>query len=483
MIFLGIDIGTQSLKAMLTDAALRPLGSGSVAYQPSYPQPGWAEQDPAIWLAALQPAIAGALAEARLQPDDVTAMAICGQLDGCIATAADGRALGPAIIWMDRRALASIAGIDPMLVRDRAGVVLDAIHMAAKIRWRREHLDTPDAVAVWHQPVSFLVEALTGARVMDHCLASTTMLYGLASKGWDDALLEAFAIDPATLPAIAEASSVAGRLNARGAALTGLKTGLPLAVGTGDDFSNPIGCGICAAGTVGVTLGTGEALGALATTPIIDPGMLVETHAFPGGNFYLSNPGWMSGGAVRWFQSVFSVASAAEFSELAAAAPPGSDGLLFIPALSGAMAPRWVPEARGTFYGMSAAHTKAHFARAVLEGTSFAMRDVVDRLDALGVETGTIRAVGGGAASPVWMQIRADLTGRPVDAMTEGDASALGAAVLASVAGGAFAETRAASQALDLPLRRIEPVAARYAVYDDAYWRYRKLFDALEPLY
>jgi xylulokinase len=355
--------------------------------------------------------------------------------------------------------------------------------MAAKIRWSARHLERANEVAAWHQPATFLLEALTGVRAIDHSLASTTMVYSLMERNWDATLLGAFGIDPATLSPLAGAGDRAGVLSARGADLTGLRQGLPLAVGTGDDFSNPLGCGICEPGTVAVTLGTGEAISALSQTLVIDPEMLVETHAYPAGHFHLGNPGWLSGGAVSWFLKTFAVESAAELSALAASVPPGSEGLLFLPALSGAMAPRWVAAARGAFYGMTAAHTTAHFARAVLEGTSFAMRDVVDRLAALGVRTDRLRILGGGAASQVWTQIRADLTGIPVETFAEADSSAMGAAVLAIVAAGDAPDVRSACMRLSSELGHVEPIAANRMIYDDAYHRYRRLFASLEPMF
>ncbi|MBP7002940.1 FGGY family carbohydrate kinase [Amaricoccus sp.] len=483
MRLVGIDIGTQSLKAVVTDAGLAPLGAGAARYRASYPAAGRAEQDPGLWLAALGPAIAAALRAAGVSAREVGAVGIAGQLDGCVGVTAAGEPVGPAILWSDRRAEAEVAGIDAGLVHARAGLVCDPTHMGAKIRWAMRHLDRAGEVARWHQPVSFVVERLTGAAVMDPSLASTTMLYGLAAGDWDDALLAAFGVARASLPAIAPAGTAAGRLTAAGAELTGLPAGVPVAVGTGDDFANPLGAGIAAPGTVAVTLGTGEAISALADRAVLDPERLVETHAYPTGHFNIGNPGWLSGGAVTWFLATFSVADAGAFSRLAAEAPAGCDGLLFLPALSGAMAPRWIPAARAGFVGATAAHGKAHFARAVLEGTSHAMRDVIDRLAALGVDVGRVRVMGGGAASGVWRQIRADLLGRPVEALAEADASATGAAVLAAVAVGAAGSVAEACGRLRLAVRVIEPQAAARAAQEDAYGRYRELFEALAPTF
>lgn len=481
MASLGIDIGTQSLKAAVLDDDLRLLGTADRSYQPSYPQPGWAEQSPQLWVDALGPVIADALARAGLQSADIRSLAICGQLDGCVATDRGGMALGPAIIWMDRRAAAELGGIDPQLVQSRCGLVLDATHMAAKIRWQARHHPEAEQVAMWHQPVSYLVALLTGEAAISHSLASTTMLYGMHERGWDDDLLAAFGIARSALPRIEDEQAVAGLLSARGSELTGLDVGITVAVGTGDDFSNPLGCGICRPGIVAVSLGTAETVGALADRVITDVDLLVETHAYPGGSVHLGNPGWLSGGAVRWARSLLSVDSDEALSALAETAPAGCDGLTFLPALTGAMSPKWIAGARGSFIGLSTSHGRQHLARAVLEGTAFAMRDVVDRLATLGVPTERLRLMGGGARSDLWCRIRADVTGRPADVLCEGDASAIGAGLLAAVAGGSAGDVAAASGSLTHALREVEPDRRMDHTYDAAYRQYRERFAALEP--
>ncbi|MCW5625998.1 MAG: hypothetical protein KIT73_14900, partial [Burkholderiales bacterium] len=223
MAIIGIDIGTQSLKVVVTDDRLRVLGSGSVSYRPSYPQPGWAVQDPQLWLDGLRPAIDRALRAAQVQPSAVAAIGIAAQLDGCVPVDAAGHALAPGIIWMDRRAEAEVRDIPAELVRERAGLVRDSTHMAAKIRWYQRHGRFAAPVRTWHQPTSFVVERLTGAVVFDHGLASTTMLYGLALRDFDPVLLDAFGIDRTRLPGVADAGDAAGALHADGATLCGLR--------------------------------------------------------------------------------------------------------------------------------------------------------------------------------------------------------------------------------------------------------------------
>jgi len=378
---------------------------------------------------------------------------------------------------MDRRAGPLLDSVDAATIAARCGLVRDATHMGGKILWSAK-----DGVQAetWHQPVSFVVAALTGERVMSRSLASTTMLYDLRDRDWSDELVEMFGTHRDRLPSIAGEADIAGRLNRRGSDLTGLSAGTLVAVGTGDDFSNLLGSGIAQPGIVSVSLGTAEAIGALADREAFDRELLVETHAFPGGRFHLGNPGWLGGGSVRWAAALVGL-SEDDFVAGAATAPPGCEGLIFIPALSGAMAPRWIAGARGTFLGLSLRHRRAHLARAVLEGTAFAMRDVVDRLEALSVPTDRLRLMGGGARNALWCQMRSDVSGLPVDAMTESDASAMGAAVLAAVAAGRMPDIVTACRAVALELTAYEPNVRLEAAYEDAYAAYRSAFDALEP--
>ena len=480
MALVGIDIGTQSLKAVVCDEAMAVLGEAAVPYAVDYPQPGWAEQDPRRWDDALAPAIARALGAAGVHARDVAGLGVAGQLDGCVPIGADGAARGPCLIWLDRRATDEL----PALPDDFAAVtgqVADAGHMAAKIRWLARH--RPGA-ARYHQPVSYLVQRLTGAAVIDPALASTTMLFDLAAGAWSPGLLRAFAIDPALLPSIATASSMAGALTRGGAALIGLPAGIPVAVGTGDDFATPLGAGIARPGRVACVVGTAEVVGALADAPVIDhAGALVETHAFPGGGWFVENPGWMSGGALTWLADIVGIAEPAALDRAALTAPPGADGLTFLPALAGAMTPSWQPGARGAFYGLTPAHGRGHLVRAVLEAMAHACRDVVLRLDALGVPAPSVDLLGGGGQSRVWAQIRANILGRPHAIAARADTCAIGAAMLAAVASGVAPDLASLVAVLPPPAVTIDPDPRTRAVHDEAYARHIALFEALRPLF
>jgi xylulokinase len=481
--FVGIDIGTQSLKVAVVDGAMCVCGEAAASYRPNFPRPGWAEQDPALWERALAATIADALRQAGAAPAQVQALGICGQLDGCVAVDAGGRALTPCLIWMDRRAQAETADVPAALVRRRAGLVIDAGHMAAKIRWLKRHDVRAASAARFHQPVSYLVQRLTGSAVIDHALASTTMLYALDRRGFDPALLDLFEIDAAELPELAEAADCAGLLSAQGSALTGLPSGLPVAVGTGDDFSTPLGAGVVKPGQLTVILGTGEVVGAVHAHPLIDEHGLVETHAYPGGACFLENPGWLSGGAVAWLCDLLGIDGFGALDAAAAAAPIGADGASFIPALTGAMAPEWNADARGCFYGLTPSHGRSHFARALLEGCAFAMRDVADRLQDMGAEFAALLLLGGGARSRLWAQMRADILGLPVLVPSRVDTSPVGAAMLASVASGQTADLRTTAELAQETIAPILPIASNRGAYQEGYARYRRLFESLRPMF
>ncbi|MBN1837027.1 MAG: hypothetical protein JW820_14320 [Spirochaetales bacterium] len=482
-LIVGFDIGTQALKALVLDRELALLGRASVPLEVSYPSPGWAEQDPRDWERALKPALAAALAEAGAETRQIAAVGITGQLDGCIAVDAEGRGLSPCLIWIDRRARLGLDRETQVLLRQVSGINPDPSHLAAKACWLREHTVVGPKVIRFHQPVSYLVLRLTGWHVMDHCLASTTMLYSLARRGYDHRLLAAFGLAASELPEIGEADSVAGPVSPGGAELSGIPEGVPVAVGTGDDFASPLGAGMTEPGTAACVLGTAEVAGAISEEPRVDPRGLVETHPFPGGGYYVENPGWLAGGAVTWFQQVFRLGDVEALTRLAAASPVGAEGLLFLPALNGAMAPEWVPTARGCFYGMTPGHGTGHFARALLEGCAYAMRDVTTRLGELGVPVEAILLMGGGSASLLWAAIRAAVSGRPVYRVRMADTAPVGAAMLAAVAAGLQPDLQACAARVRSWIGPVTGEPGDRERYEAGYAAYRRLFESLRPMY
>lgn len=487
---IGIDLGSQSLKGLLLDPGGQVIGEAVSSYEIACRFPAWAEEDPADWWSAIRAVVGELMRSARLAPGDVAALALGSQVDGVVALGRQGAVLHPAIIWLDRRAEKEAAALghrmSPAALFERSGLNLDSSHVAPKILWLRAH--APDAwnrAATFHLPGSWAVARLTGASVVDHSNASSTLLYDVRARAWSDELLAAADLDRGRLPAIANSTAIAGTLTTRAAEELGLTTACNVAVGAGDEHAACLGAGVLQAGPICDIAGTAEPIAVASDVPVFDPSGLVETHAHADPRSWLiENPGFVSGGSVRWFNDTIAHMSFDELCAAAAAVPAGSDGAIFVPALSGAMTPRWNGRARAVFHGLSMAHGLGHLARAVFEGCTFGLRDIVDRFTELGLGEGEIRVVGGGSRSDLLLQMKADVTGRAVRRVAHPEATALGATMIAAVAAGTYASLDEAATALVRLEDRIhEPEPGVAAAYAEAYATYRALYDAVEPVF
>jgi xylulokinase len=486
---IGCDIGSQSLKGMLLDPAGVVVTQAAASYDVDYPHPGWAQQDVLDWRRALGHVIGDLLTTANVAPAEIGTLGLASQVDGLVAVDADAEAMHPAIIWLDRRATAQAAAIDGIGtadIRRITGLNLDASHVAPKILWLRDaHPDVFERAAGLLLPGSALVAWLTGERVVDHANASSTLLYDVTDRAWSSRMLDATSLEADRLGSIEAAATVVGAVRPGAAEAIGLTPATRVVVGTGDEHGASLGAGGIRPGIVIDITGTAEPVAVAATMPIIDETGLVETHGHADPRVWLvENPGFVSGGSVRWFQDLFggSTTAADLDHEAVAQTTPGADGVTFLPTLSGATAPRWNDRARGVFAGLALNHGRAHLYRSVLEGCTFALRDIVDRLGAMGLGADEIRVVGGGARSRLWLQMKADVTGRTVRVLTTDESTALGASMLAGVGAGIFAGLdEAVDRMTTLAPDAFEPDPGATQAYDDAYGRYRALFDAVEP--
>ncbi len=484
---LGVDVGSQSMKSVLLDPDGMPVGAGAHRLTMAHPNPGWAEQDPRHFEEGLAQVITETLARAGVRGADVGVLNLACQVDGVVPVSREGSALGMAIIWLDRRADAQAEAmsrkVGPERLFEITGLVPDASHSGPKIMWLREHDPETFAVASAFPPVAgYLLQRLTGRLALDHANASSSLVYDLRTRQWSEELLESFDLLPAQLGEILDASDVAGTLTAEAAALTGLSTNGAVLVGTGDEHAGSIGAGAVDEGLITDVTGTAEPVTVASKTVVLDYHGLVETHAHAMKGFYLvENPGFVSGGSTKWLAENVLNVSQVEFFELAAASPPGADGVIFLPTLSGAMTPRWNGRMRGVFAGLAMGHGAASLARAVLEGCAYGLRDITSRFAELGLGQEEIRVVGGGAASDTWLQIKADVTGRPVRRVLVPEATALGAALLAAVAAGTFADLAdAVRQTVEVAKEPFVPDPRTAALYDEGYRRYGALFDGVE---
>jgi xylulokinase len=483
---IGCDLGSQSAKSVLMSPDGSIVASANFPYSMQHPHSGWAEQDPAVYRDGLSASIRAVLGQAAVSGADVSHIGLSSQVDGVVPLDSRMRPLRSAIIWLDRRATAQVARFGEAMSADRiferTGLNLDASHTAPKIMWLADN--EPE---IYRQSVSlpsvggYAVAWLTGRSIQDHANSSSSLLYDVVARDWSDELIDAAGLDRAKLPEIGRALDVAGSLTAEAAESLGLTTNCVVVVSTGDDHASCLGAGGLRPGVVIDIVGTAEPVGVASSVPVFDETHLVETHAHAVDDSYLiENPGFVSGGNTLWFAKNVLGVSQQEFFDLASRSEPGARGVRFIPALTGSMAPRWNDSMRGTFAGLSMNHDSTDLARAIIEANSFAFRDIHDRLKALGLAD-SVRVVGGGARSSLWLTIKATLCATPITRVTSKETSAAGGALLAAVAAGSFPSLEDAVDAVvELHPEPVEPDTASAAAYEDAYRQYRELFDTLE---
>ena len=484
----GIDVGSQGTcaQALADDGAVR--ATSYVPHSISYPQPGWAEQDPEQWLSA----VAQALGEVRRATagSALRAIAFGSQLDGLVAATDDGSPTGPALIWMDRRAgrQCERAGVSPERLRELTGCNLDPGHVGAKIAWLREHRPEGYGGARWFLlPGSFVAWRCSGELAVDPSNASSTMLLELSARDWCSAACEGFGVEPERLAPIRPAHDVLGPVAPWLREVAGLDGETLVVLGCGDEMAATLGAGVIEPGSVCDVIGTAEPVCAVVAEPALDPEAVTELHPHAShGDWLLENPGWLSGGAYRWFRDQFGGGEDgfASLDEAAAAVPAGADGVIWVPALAGAMAPEWNADARAAWFGLTASHRRAHLIRAMLEGNAFCLRDVLAAMGSAGLEPRELVCVGGGARAQLLLQIRADVSGLPVTRPDDVETTARGAAMLAAVGAGLYRDARAAAVGMrSARHEHLEPDSERQAVYENAYARYRELYAALRPLF
>jgi xylulokinase len=498
---IGCDVGSQGTNAALYAADGTLVASAYEAYDVAFPHPTWAEQDPGAWTAALHATIARLLKQVPEGPGAVKGLSFGSQLDGMIVCDRNGRALRPAMIWMDRRAEAQAAALAVRIPRAdfyrHVGANLDSSHAVFKALWVRDHEPEVFAeAAAFMPPGSYVLREAAGVLAVDWSNASSLALLDPRTRSWSPEVLEAAGIEVGSLPELAAGTQPVGKVTTAFAEATGLSPDTVVVVGCGDEMAATLGAGVFAPGEVCDVVGTAEPVCAASAEPREDPTMLVECHphADPD-SWLLENPGFVSGGSLRWWRDQFAplereaeargLGDAYDLLTAAAAeVPPGAEGLIHLPCMQGAMAPEWNGAARGVFYGLTLAHSRAHLTRALLEGSAYALRDILEAMRNAGLETRRLTIVGGGAKGALWRQIKADVTGLPVRVPTSVETTATGAAILAAVGSGVHATVADAVDAfVSYQPEEEVPDPERQQRYEDAYRRYRELYFALKPVF
>ena len=488
---IGVDIGTQSTKALLVDARGAIIAQHSQAYHPDTPRPLWAEQHPSVWLDAVLACIAGCTEAAGVPPGDVAAVCISSLYGGSgIPVDAAMQPLHPCLIWMDRRATAEVehvrATVDLDRLFDVTGNGVDSYYGFTKMLWLRQH--RPE---IWARtrflvpPNAWIIQQLTGVLAVDHSSAGNIGgVYDLARRQWSGEMLDALAIPRAMMPErLVESSAQVGGLLPGWAGRLGLRAGVPVIAGGVDAAVATLAAGATRPGQHVAMIGTSMCWGGIAKAADARHGLIAMPHVVNGlEDLYVFGGAITAGAAVTWFQRAFCPGdvSLAALDAEAAAVPPGSDGLVFLPYLMGERSPVWDARASGAFLGLGLTHGRPHLYRAVLEGVAYALRH---NMEAGGRSMASLAdvliVVGGAARSDLWMQIIADVTGYPVRTIAEDVEAALGAAMLAAIGVGLAEATHPGEGWVTLQ-DRAKPNAAGRAATATAYGVYRELYPSLK---
>jgi xylulokinase len=492
---LGIDVGTGGTRVVLVDSDGRVLHSATTEHAPIYAvHIGWAEQEPADWWRAACASVRACLNESRTNPSEITGIGLSGQMHGLVLLDANGDVLRQSIIWCDQRTDAQCKAITEKigarrLIELAANPALTGFTLP-KIWWVRQF--EPE---IWSRvrsimlPKDYIRFRLTGTRAIDMADASGTLMLDVVGRKWSREILQVSEVDEALLPKVFESQEITGVVTTEGARESGLSAGIPVVAGAGDQAAGAVGMGIVRPGSVSATIGTSGVVFAATSRPVIEPQGRIHTfcHAIPD-RWHVMGVTQGAGLSLRWFRDQFGALNVQgrdpydALCDEAAHVPAGADGLLWTPYLMGERTPHLDPFARGALVGLTAQHTRAHVIRAILEGVAFSLRDTFSIFDALKIPVGNIRLGGGGARSPLWRQIQADVYGKVVELIAAEEGAAYGAAILAGVGTVVWPSVEKACASVIKVASRVEPNAKDSAVLDRQYHLYRKLYPAMREI-
>lgn len=492
---LGIDVGTGGTRAVLADFDGKVVASRTVEHVAFVsPETGWAEQDPHDWWRASCGAVREVLAASATPPSGIAAVGFSGQMHGAVLLDANGEVLRPALIWCDQRTAAEARELTAQLGEGQiiAWTCNPALtnFTLTKLLWVRKH--EPKLFGRFRTlllPKDYVRYRLTGDYGMDMADASGTLLLDVANRRWSTEMTSATGLDPGCLPPLFESPEVCAKISESGAAATSLLKGTPVVTGAGDQAAGAVGLGIVGPGAVHATIGTSGVVFASTDRPALDPKGRLHSfcHAIPG-RWHVMGVTQSAGLSLRWFRDNFGTAAQdardpyERLSEEAASIPPGCDGVMWAPYLMGERTPHLDPEARAALIGLAANHGRGHVIRAILEGVAFSLRDSFSIFAEMSVPVISIRLGGGGARSPLWRQIQADVYGHAVEVVEAEEGAAYGAALLAGVGAGVWSSVDEACQRSVRVAKHIEPSPATSVLMNQRYDVYRRIYPALRAI-
>ncbi len=497
-VFLGIDVGTSGTKTIAINAAGKILSSASDSYPLSTPKPLCSEQNPDDWWRATINTVRGVVKKAKLKPADVKAIGLSGQMHGSVFLDKQNRVIRPAILWNDQRTAAEceeiehLAGGRKSLIKMVANPAL-AGFTAPKILWLRNHEPKNfGRTAKVLLPKDEIRRRLTGEFASDVSDASGTLLLDVPKRQWSKSLLSKLDLDIDLLPTCYESEQVTGKLTKSVATELGLTTDCVVVAGAGDCAAGAVGNGIVNRGVLSTSIGTSGVVFVHSDEVQVDP--LGRLHTFchaVHGKWHLMGVNLSAGGSLQWFHDQLcdghnresKKRSGDQYESLikeAAKVSAGSDGLFFLPYLSGERTPHADPDARGCFIGLTLVHSRGHMVRSILEGVTYALRDSLEIIRELRVPVNQIRVSGGGSRSSVWRQMQADVFGQNVCTISAEEGPAFGVALLAAVGAGAFSNVQEACEATMRVESKTSVDRRAAATYDKAFPIYQRLYAALK---
>ena len=495
---MGIDVGTTGTKTLLVREDGRVAAQAAREYQLRAPAPGWAEQEPAWWVRAAQQTAAEALEKARIKPGRVAGVSLSGQMHGLVALDAKGGVLCPAILWCDQRTYAARAWIEntvglPRLMKSVCNPPLEGF-TAPKLIWLRQNMPAVfKRTATFLLPKDYVRAKLTGQLCTEESDAAGTALLDVARGEWAWDIIEALELPAGMFPAVRRSVDHAGTITPAAARRTGLLAGTPVIAGGADNTCAAVGTGIVRQGRVSSSIGSSGVIFAHSDTLRVDPQARVHSfnHSVPE-RWYLMGVMLSAGLSFRWFRDLLydRISNGSDKSgdavynrltRLAAGAPVGADGVLFLPYLSGERTPHKNPHARGVFFGISHVTDRARMVRAVLEGMVLGLKDSLDIIEKTGeFRVKEVRATGGGAKSRFLQQLQADVFGRPVVTLSHDQGPAFGAALIAGAGVGVYSSLSAAANKTITIKERVRPNKANHREYKKLQEKFKSLYRSLE---
>jgi xylulokinase len=485
--FLGLDVSTTGAKALLIDEQGHVLYDATSPLSLSMPHPLWSEQEPRDWWAGIALSIRQAIEGAGISGDAIAAVGLTGQMHGLVLLDEQGNVLRPAILWNDQRTGAQCDEMRERLGKEHLIQVTgnDALtgFTAPKILWVQEN--EPDVYARARHvllPKDYIRYRLTGEYGMDRAGGSGTILFDLKQRSWSAEMLKALGIPEDWMPPTFEGPQITGQVTAEAATETGLAVGTPVVAGGGDQAAGAVGVGAVEPGIVSVVLGTSGVVFATTPGPLVEPEGRLHAfcHAVPD-RWHFMGVMLSAAGSFQWHHDT--LAPDVSFKMLDAEAEtivPGSEGLLFLPYLTGERTPYPDPLARGAWIGLTARHTRAHLTRAVLEGVAFGLKDSFTLIKNAGLgDISRVHVSGGGAKSGLWKQILADVFDVELVTVNTAEGAAYGAALLAGVGAGHWSSVETACTETIQITGRVAPDPKRAALYAEYYARYQVLYPML----